>query len=39
MFLITWVFDKLGYMPKFFTDVNLTFPTVQNSYIFLNKGN
>jgi hypothetical protein len=32
MFLITWVFDKLGYMPKFSIDANWPFPAVQKPY-------
>ena len=32
MFLITWVFDKLGYMPKFSIDANWPFPAVQKPF-------
>ena len=32
MFLITWVFDKLGYMPKFSIDTNWPFPAMQKPY-------
>ena len=32
MFLITWVFDKLGYMPKFSIDANWPFPATQKDY-------
>jgi hypothetical protein len=32
MFLITWVFDKLGYMPKISIDANWPFPAVQKPY-------
>jgi hypothetical protein len=33
MFLISWVFDKLGYMPKVSIDANWPFPAVQNPYV------
>lgn len=33
MFLITWVFDKLGYMPKISVDANWPFPATQKDYI------
>jgi hypothetical protein len=33
MFLITWVFDKLGYMPKVSIDANWPFPAVQKPYV------
>ena len=33
MFLVTWVFDKLGYMPKISVDANWPFPAVQKPYI------
>jgi hypothetical protein len=32
MFIISWVFDKLGYMPKFSIDVNHPFPATQQDY-------
>lgn len=32
MFLVTWVFDKLGYMPKVSIDANWPFPAVQKPY-------
>ena len=32
MFLITWVFDKLGYMPKVSIDSNWPFPATQKPY-------
>ena len=32
MFLISWVFDKLGYMPKFSIDANWPFSAVQKPY-------
>lgn len=32
MFLVTWVFDKLGYMPKISVDANWPFPAVQKAY-------
>ena len=32
MFIISWVFDKLGYMPKFSIDVNHPFPATQKDY-------
>lgn len=33
MFLVTWVFDKLGYMPKVSIDANWPFPAVQKPYV------
>jgi hypothetical protein len=33
MFIISWVFDKLGYMPKFSIDVNHPFPATQKDYV------
>lgn len=33
MFLISWVFDKLGYMPKVSIDANWPFPAVQKPYV------
>ena len=32
MFIISWVFDKLGYMPKVSVDANWPFPVVQKPY-------
>lgn len=32
MFLVTWVFDKLGYMPKVSIDANWPFPATQKDY-------
>lgn len=32
MFLVTWIFDKLGYMPKVSIDANWPFPAVQKPY-------
>jgi len=32
MFLITWVFDKLGYMPKVSIDTQWPFPATQKEY-------
>jgi len=32
MFLITWVFDKLGYMPKISIDANFPFSATQQDY-------
>jgi len=33
MFIVSWVFDKLGYMPKFSIDVNHPFPCTQKEYV------
>ena len=33
MFLISFLFDKLGYMPKFSIDVNHPFPCTQQDYV------
>jgi len=33
MFIVSWVFDKLGYMPKVSVDANWPFPAVQKPYI------
>ena len=33
MFLVTWVFDKLGYMPKISIDTNWPFPATQKEYV------
>lgn len=32
MFIISWVFDKLGYMPKVSIDANWPFPATQRDY-------
>ena len=32
MFIVSWVFDKLGYMPKVSIDANWPFPAVQKPY-------
>jgi hypothetical protein len=32
MFIISWVFDKLGYMPKISVDANWPFPATQKDY-------
>lgn len=32
MFIISWVFDKLGYMPKMTVDTNWPFPASQKDY-------
>ena len=32
MFIVSWVFDKLGYMPKFSIDANWPFPAVKKPY-------
>ena len=33
MFLVTWIFDKLGYMPKVSIDANWPFPAVAKPYV------
>jgi hypothetical protein len=33
MFIITWIFDKLGYMPKFSIDIQHPFPAIQKEYV------
>lgn len=33
MFIISWIFDKLGYMPKVSIDANWPFPAVQKPYV------
>ena len=33
MILISWLFDKLGYMPKITVDTNLPFPATQQDYV------
>ena len=32
MFIVTWLFDKIGYMPKISVDANWPFPVVQKAY-------
>jgi hypothetical protein len=32
MFLVTWLFDKIGYMPKVSVDTTWPFPVVQKPY-------
>ena len=32
MFIVTWLFDKLGYMPKISVDTVWSFPTTQKNY-------
>lgn len=32
MFIVSWVFDKLGYMPKVSVDANWPFPAVAKPY-------
>lgn len=32
MFIISWVFDKLGYMPKVSVDTSWPFPATQKEY-------
>lgn len=33
MFLITWLFDKLGYMPKISVETTWPFPATQQEYV------
>ena len=33
MLLISWMFDKLGYMPKITVDTNWPFPATQQDYV------
>jgi hypothetical protein len=33
MFLFTWVFDKLGYMPKISIDTNWDYATIQKENV------
>jgi hypothetical protein len=33
MFLVTWLFDKIGYMPKISIDTNWPFPATQQDYV------
>jgi hypothetical protein len=32
MFIVSWVFDKLGYMPKISVDSSWPFPATQQDY-------
>ena len=32
MFIVTWLFDKIGYMPKVTVDTNWPFPATQKNY-------
>ena len=32
MFIVTWLFDKIGYMPKISVDTTWPFPAVQKPY-------
>ena len=32
MFIVTWLFDKLGYMPKIAVESTWPFPAVQKPY-------
>lgn len=32
MFIVSWVFDKLGYMPKVSVDTSWPFPLTQKDY-------
>ena len=33
MFIVSWVFDKLGYMPKISINTSWPFPAVQKDYV------
>lgn len=33
MILISWLFDKLGYMPKISVDTTFPFPLTQKDYV------
>jgi len=33
MFLISWLFDKVGYMPKISIDTQWPFPATQQDYV------
>jgi len=33
MFIVTWLFDRLGYMPKVTVDTNWPFPATQEDYV------
>ena len=32
MFIVTWLFDKIGYMPKISVDTSWPFPATQKEY-------
>lgn len=32
MFIVTWLFDKIGYMPKISVDTTWPFPATQRDY-------
>lgn len=32
MFIVTWLFDKIGYMPKISVDTTWPFPATQQDY-------
>jgi len=32
MFIVTWLFDKIGYMPKVSIDTNWPFPATEQAY-------
>ena len=32
MFIVTWLFDKIGYMPKVSVDTTWPFPATQKAY-------
>jgi hypothetical protein len=32
MFIVTWLFDKMGYMPKVSIDTSWPFPATQKEY-------
>lgn len=32
MFIVTWLFDKIGYMPKVSVDTSWPFPATQKAY-------
>ena len=33
MFIVTWLFDKLGYMPKISVESTWPFPATQQDYV------
>lgn len=33
MFLVTWLFDKMGYMPKISVESTWPFPATQKDYV------
>ena len=33
MFLVTWLFDKMGYMPKISVESTWPFPAIQQDYV------